>query len=94
MSISREQIFEKVKEIMAELFEIDPQNIHMETRLNEDLGLDSIDAIDLITFLQNFVGQRLQPEDFRAVRTISDVITAAETTLNQKSQADDNKTGT
>jgi acyl carrier protein len=93
MSISREQIFEKVKEIMAELFEIDPQTITMESRLNDDLGLDSIDAIDLITFLQNFVGQRLQPEDFRSVRTISDLITAAETTLNQKSQADD-KTGT
>ncbi|MNL21670.1 Acyl carrier protein [compost metagenome] len=93
MSISREDILVKVKEIMNELFELKPESIQLESRLSEDLGLDSIDAIDLITFLQSFVGQRLQPEDFRSVRTISDLITAAETTLNQVKHADDKKPG-
>lgn len=94
MTISRDQIFIRVKEIMLELFEIPPESIHMDSRLNDDLGLDSIDAIDLITFLQTFVGKRLQPEDFRSVRTISDLIAAAEMTLNQvnqNSEADDDK---
>lgn len=81
MNQSREQILANVKKIMAELFELDPEDIKMESRFNEDLGLDSIDAIDLITHLQSFVGQRLQPEEFKSVRTISDLITAAESTL-------------
>lgn len=81
--ISQEQILTQVTNIMVELFELDAKDIKMESRLNEDLGLDSIDAIDLITSLQSFVGRRLQPEDFKSVRTISDLIKAAESTLNQ-----------
>lgn len=75
---------------MVELFELNADEIKMESRFNDDLGLDSIDAIDLITHLQSFVGQRLLPEDFKSVRTIADVIQVAEVTLNQKSQASAN----
>ncbi len=88
--VSREQIFTKVKTTMAELFEIDPESIQLQSRFNEDLGLDSIDAIDLISQLQSFVGQRLQPEDFKSVRTISDLINAAEATLNKVSSKSQN----
>lgn len=80
---TREQIFEKVKSIMAELFELDTSTILMESRFKDDLGLDSIDAIDLMVSLQAFVGKRLQPEEFKSVRTISDLITAAEVALQQ-----------
>ncbi len=80
---SRDEIFEKVKGIMVELFELQAGTIQLSSRFNEDLGLDSIDAIDLIVHLQSFVGQRLQPEDFKSVRTISDLITAAESALKQ-----------
>ena len=83
MSISRDQILAKVKEIMEELFELDPASITLESRFREDLGLDSIDAIDMIVHLQSFVGQRLQPEDFKSVRTIDDLLTAAELTLQK-----------
>lgn len=83
MTYTREQILDKVKSIMVELFELKAENIKLESRFNEDLGLDSIDAIDLITHLQSFVGQRLLPEDFRSVRTIADIIQVAEVTLNQ-----------
>ena len=83
MKHSREQIFSKVKEIMSELFEIEPETIQLQSKFKEDLGLDSIDAIDLIVHLQSFVGQRLQPEDFKSVRTIDDLLTAAEQTLGK-----------
>lgn len=83
MTPSRDQIFEKVKGIMVELFELEASSVQLNSQFKEDLGLDSIDAIDLIVHLQTFVGQRLQPEDFKSVRTISDLITAAESALNQ-----------
>ncbi|HVJ65662.1 MAG TPA: acyl carrier protein [Bdellovibrionota bacterium] len=83
MSHSKQEIYEKVQSIMVELFELDPAKVTLEAKLGEDLGLDSIDAIDLITYLQEFVGRRLQPEDFKAVRTVGDVIDAAEATINQ-----------
>jgi acyl carrier protein len=83
MKYTDEQILEKVTGIMAELFEVNPANVKLESRLNDDLGLDSIDAIDLITHLQGFVGQRLHPEEFKSVRTISDLIAAAQITLSK-----------
>ena len=46
---------------MVELFELDKSEISMESKLNQDLGLDSIDAIDLICELQN-LGKRLKPK--------------------------------
>ena len=69
---------------MVELFELDKSEISMESKLNQDLGLDSIDAIDLICELQKFVGKRLKPEDFKSVRTIGDVVKAAEEILGEK----------
>ncbi len=81
MKITQEQIFSKIQGIMVELFELSPESIKMESKLNEDLGLDSIDAIDLLTHLQSFVGQRLHPEEFREIRTVAELIKAAEVTI-------------
>ena len=45
-----------------------------ESRLVEDLDLDSIDAVDMIVHLQNMIGRRIKPEAFKSVRTVGDVI--------------------
>lgn len=69
-----QQILEKLKDILVENFEINPENITLETNLFVDLGLDSIDAVDLAIKLQEMTGKRIKPEDFKTVRTVSDVI--------------------
>ncbi len=53
------------------------------THLYEDLEIDSIDAIDLIDHIKRQTGHKLQAEDFRAVRTIDDVVAAV---LNKAEQ--------
>ncbi len=69
-----EQILEKLKAILAEAFEIDPERVTPEANLFEELGLDSIDAVDLAIKLQEMTGKRIKPEDFKTVRTVGDVI--------------------
>lgn len=69
-----QQILEKLKAILAEAFEIDPERITPESKLFEELDLDSIDAVDLAIKLQEMTGQRIKPEDFKTVRTVGDVI--------------------
>lgn len=64
----------EIQKLMKELFEIDPATVQMDTRLVEDLDLDSIDAVDMIVHLQNMVGSRIKPDDFKAVRTVGDVV--------------------
>ena len=45
-------------------------------KLYEDLELDSIDAIDMVVQLQKKVGKKIKPEEFKAVRTVQDVVDA------------------
>lgn len=50
--------------------------------LYEDLGLDSIDAIDLIVRFQEIVGSKIDPDTFKSVRAVEDLVNAKETILN------------
>jgi acyl carrier protein len=72
--LSREELFDKLREHLEEMFEVPPEKITPEARLYEDLDLDSIDAVDLVVKLQELSGKRLQPDTFKAVRTVQDVI--------------------
>ncbi|MDP8033765.1 acyl carrier protein [Pasteurella atlantica] len=74
--MTEQQIQTLLSEALEELFEIDPADITLETNLYEDLEIDSIDAIDLIDYIKRKTGHKLQADDFRSVRTVSDVIQA------------------
>lgn len=69
-----QQILEKLKAILAEAFEINPEQVKPESHLFDELELDSIDAVDLAIKLQEMTGKRIKPEDFKTVRTVGDVI--------------------
>ena len=45
-----------------------------EARLYEDLNLDSIDAVDLIVKLKSFIPRNIDPEVFKSMRTLQDVV--------------------
>ena len=71
---SREEIFDTVRTALIELFELDGPVIVPEARFNDDLEIDSIDAVDLIDHLSRTFGRKVSPRDFRAVRTVQDLI--------------------
>lgn len=71
-------IYEEVSTLLVKLFELDPEDIRPNARLYEDLELDSIDAIDMIVHLQKKTGNKIKPEEFKAVRTVQDVVDAVE----------------
>ncbi len=73
---SKEDIHAQLKEVLVELFEIDPARITPEANLYQDLGIDSIDAIDLLLRLKELTGRKIQPETFKHVRTVGDVTDA------------------
>ncbi len=80
--MEKQQIFERLSAILQESFEVDPGQIRPESRLYDDLDIDSIDAVDLIVKLKPLVGKRLQPEAFKSVRTLQDVVDALHSLLN------------
>jgi acyl carrier protein len=73
---SREEVLEQIKAALVELFEIAPDQVTLEARLNEDLEIDSIDAVDLMDRLRRQTGRRITADDFRSVRTVNDLVNA------------------
>ncbi len=75
---SREEMLKMLTEILVDEFEIDAENIQPQASLYEGLDLDSIDAVDLVIKLQQLTGKKIQPDEFKSVRTINDVLDALE----------------
>ncbi|ENM5758487.1 acyl carrier protein [Vibrio mimicus] len=74
--VKQQQVFEQVKAALIELFELDEDDIQPGANLYQDLDLDSIDAVDLVVHLQKVTGKKIQPEEFKTVRTVNDVVDA------------------
>lgn len=72
--LTQEQVLAKLREWMQELFEIEPDDIQLDSNLYEDLDVDSIDAVDLVVKIKELTGKQVKPEDFKAVRTVQDVV--------------------
>jgi acyl carrier protein len=75
---SREEIFQTVRTALIELFELEAPTVVPEARFDDDLEIDSIDAVDLIDHLSRIFDRRVSPRDFRSVRTVQDLIDTIE----------------
>lgn len=75
-TLSRESILFELQRILTEQFELDRQAITPEAHLYQDLDIDSIDAVDLMVELKELTGRKLDPETFKQVRTVGDVVDA------------------
>lgn len=74
MNNTHDEILERTKQILVNLFEIDESLLTPEARLYEDLDIDSIDAVDLLVELKRIVGKKVSPDLFRRARTLQDVV--------------------
>lgn len=79
---SKEAIFDELKKILVNDFEIDESSITLDSNLFEDLEFDSIDAVDLAVRLQEFTSKKISPDNFKEIRTVKDVAEAVEKLLD------------
>ena len=80
--MTNEQLFTMLKDILVDAFEVDADDISLNANLYEDLDLDSIDAVDLVVKLREQTGKKIEPDDFKQVRTVEDVIVAIKKLLD------------
>ena len=73
---TKETIFTELQGIFIELFELDKDMITLDAGLYDDLDIDSIDVIDLVVKLKEVTGKKIQPEKFKKVRTVGDIVEA------------------
>ena len=76
--VTREEVLSRIRKTLSEEFECDPAKIVPEARFYEDLDLDSIDAVDLIVRLRKEVDFEIKSEDFKAIRTVGDLLDVLE----------------
>jgi acyl carrier protein len=74
--MSTDQLQAWVIDLLAEMFELDKSTLTADSNLYADLDIDSIDAVDLAVKLKQLTGHRLQPEVFKNIRTIGNVVEA------------------
>ncbi len=67
-----QQIKDKIKEVLAEEFEVDAETITPEGQLKEVLGLDSLDLVDVVVLVEQNFGITLKGPDFVGIRTFDD----------------------
>jgi acyl carrier protein len=75
-TMTKDEIHAWIVEVLHEMFEIDPSKISAQSNLYTDLDIDSIDAVDLAVKLKELTGKRMQPEVFKTIRTVQDVVDA------------------
>ena len=67
-------IFEKVREILAQQLDIEEESISMESNIQEDLGADSLDLVDLLMTLEDDYGLEVPDEDVEKIKTVGDLV--------------------
>jgi acyl carrier protein len=74
MSLTDDDIFQRIKSIFIEEFELEPELLLPEATLFDDLGLDSLDAVDMVVALEKEFGVKVKDEEsIRSVRTLDDL---------------------
>ena len=85
--MTKDEIIAKTNEVFAEAFEVDEAQLLPDKHIFNDLGLDSLDTVDLIVALQKkFSVQIRDDERVRQIRTLGDVYTYI-WTIKQEAEA-------
>lgn len=67
-------VFERIREMLAEQLEIEPEKITMESDILEDFEADSLDVVDMVMSLEDEFGIEIPDEQVENLRTVGDVV--------------------
>lgn len=70
--MDRKLIEEKVKAFLIDDLEIDEENIYGDSNLRDDMGIDSLDFVDIVVIVERNFGFKIKPEEMADVKTLND----------------------
>ena len=82
MNMSRQEIEEKVREFLIEDLEIDEEKIVPEGKLKDDLGIDSLDFVDIVVIVEKKFGFKIKPEEMAGITTLAQFCDYIESKVN------------
>lgn len=82
--MTRADIEEKVKNFLVEEFEIEEQKLQLDATLKENLGIDSLDFVDIVVIVNREFGFKIKPEEMKAVTTLAQFYDYIDAHVNQQ----------
>lgn len=71
--MSRSEIFDTVKQFLMEDFEIEESRLRPEALLGKDIGIDSLDYVDLVVTINDVFGFKVNQQEMKDIRTLDDL---------------------
>lgn len=72
--MAKEEIFDKLKELVADQLGVEEDEVTMEATMQDDLGADSLDLVDLVMSVEEEFGVKVADEDLENIKTIGDIV--------------------
>jgi acyl carrier protein len=80
--MTREDLFEKVKEIISETLSVEEEDITIDASFTDDLDADSLELVDLTMAFESELGITIEDEEVESIKTVEDAVNAIADKLN------------
>ena len=74
-------VLEKIKVILAEQFDVEEDSLKLDTDLQDDLGADSLDVVDLLMSIEDEFEIEIPDEEIEDIRTVGDLVNYIESNI-------------
>jgi acyl carrier protein len=74
MAASRDEVFERIKEVLSERLSVEESDITEEANFQEDLDADSLDLVEMIMELEDQFGIKIPDEDAQKIQTVGQAV--------------------
>lgn len=81
--MNRTEIEEKIKNFLIEELEIDEDKIHPEAKLKDDMGIDSLDFVDIVVIVEKNFGFKIKAEEMAGIDTYAKFCDYIESKISQ-----------
>jgi acyl carrier protein len=76
-----DEVFEKIKDIITELLDVEDEKVALESRFREDLEADSLDLVELIMEFEERFGGEISDEDAQKITTVGEAVEYVKTRM-------------